>query len=149
LTINTAGLAVNQQSAISIVMHNSSAFQAYGTVVIYWSQVIPDPNNAGCYLFSNVSTSTELAGPDVGNTPNPVLIAARGTATFTFGWVPTSAITGSSQCPNLLGLFVQAYTIADANQHAASYCPAGVWHKSDFAVTSVYNGGRVFSFTPA
>jgi hypothetical protein len=147
LTISTSGLVVNQESGISIVMHNLSGFQAYGSLVIYWSQVVPDPNNPGCYLFSNVGTSTEIAGPDLGNMPLPVLLAARGTATFTYGWVPTSSVTGSSQCPNLLGLFVQAYVIADLNHSAPSYCPSGVWKSTDFAVTSVYNAGQVFSFS--
>jgi hypothetical protein len=148
LTISTSGLVVNVQSVISIVMHNGSAFQAWGTPVLYWSQVVPDTSNPGCYLFSNLATATEIAGPDVGNTIEPMLFASRGSATFTFPWVPNITISGSPQCPNLLGLFVQAYAIAQPAHSSPAYCPAGQWNRSDFGVQSVYNAGQVFAFTP-
>jgi hypothetical protein len=141
LTLNTSGLVYNQQSAISVVMHSGSTFAAWGTVVLYWSQVVPDPNNPGCYLFSNVGVGTEIAGPDIGNTIPPQLLPLRGSQTFTFGWTPSGSVAGSSQCPNLLGIFVQAYVLADGGS-----CP-GAWHNTDFSVQSVYNAGQVFSFT--
>lgn len=149
LTISTSGLVVNQESIISIVMHDASAFAAWGTVAMYWSQVVPDPSNPGCYLFSNVATATEICGPDLGNTIPPVLLPLHGTATFTFQWVPDIHVTASPQCPNLLGLFVQAYVIANADHSSPSYCPVGEWYKSDFGIQSVYNAAQVFAFTPA
>jgi hypothetical protein len=146
LTINTSGLAHNQQSAITVVMHNMSAFQAWGSVVIYWSQVVPNQNSPGCYLLSNVGTGTEIAGPDVGNTLPPKLLGVRGTQSFTFGWTPSGSVAGSIECPNLMALFVQAYVIADANHGSQSFCP-GQWFNTDYSIQSVYNAAQVFSYS--
>jgi hypothetical protein len=141
LTLNTGGLVYNQQSAINVVMHSGSVFQAWGSVVIYWSQVVPDPNNPGCYLLSNVGTATEIAGPDLGNMLPPQLLGPRGSTTFTLGWTPSGSVSGSSQCPNLMAIFVQAYVLADGGS-----CP-GVWHNNDFTIQSVYNATQIFSYS--
>jgi hypothetical protein len=93
-------------------------------------------------VFSNVAVATEVEGPDIGNTLPPQLLAARGSQTFTFAWTPSGGVSGSSQCPNLLAIFAQAYAIADGHS-----CP-GQWFKNDFSYQSVYNAGQVFAYTP-
>ena len=146
-TIDTPSIVVNQQSVISITMRSASTFAAYGTVVLYWSQVVPDPNNPGCYLLSNVGVATEICGPDVGGTIQPQQITGLGYAKFTYPWLPDSSITSSPQCPYQIALFAQAYAIADPSRTSPSYCPSGQWFKTDFSVASVYNAAQVFSFS--